>query len=244
MQILIMSKKSKKISVPLLAISMVVVFGVIVTLMRSFYPNKRNSVETESEYKIEILSKSPSGKYIVQKDNKGKVYIVSDSKQKSLMIYDENFNSSNIAWSNNGEILIVTNVAPSKPEDRSAFIDFYESSSANLISNVNIGTGGFYGINEDRAFPPKVSPDQRYVAVQNDLIHAISIFDMKGNLVVKAPTVFKSTELFSPEMYELDGGTYSPFLSYEWAANSKSINYKFLEGRTTYSLDLSRYVAK
>ena len=89
------------------------------------------------------------------------------------------------------------------------------------------------GITYERAFYPVVSPNGKYIAVATDLIRQISIFDFMGNKIKDLQTKYSNVELFSPEMYELEGGKYSPFLDYKWSEDGKAILYRF-EGTEKY----------
>lgn len=197
--------------------------------------NQNNiSVSPSQNYYIRSISDT---EYLLLVTPKSSRVITSNPTMQKYTIFDQ----SNVAWGVNEEIVVITYVSKDPKSDNSrGVMNLISTADANIINSVDLGTGSYYGVSKDQAFPPKLSPDGKYLAVQNDLIHAISIYDTKGQLVVKSPTAFAATKLFSPEMYELDSGTYSPFLEYEWFADSKSINYKFQGGKTTYTLELAK----
>ncbi|MEK9171409.1 MAG: hypothetical protein AAB823_01725 [Patescibacteria group bacterium] len=149
------------------------------------------------------------------------------------------FDKNNIVWNDDESAFAITyiyNIDKEKDGNKTSLttarLAIFSTASGDLVKSIDLD-GSYYGNNVQRAFYPVVSSNGKYIAVATDLIRQISIFDFMGNKIKDLQTKYSNVELFSPEMYELEGGKYSPFLDYKWSEDGKAILYRF-EGTEKY----------
>lgn len=193
-------------------------------------PNQEKN--NNDNFQKTTISKSPSGQYLLRFTEKLGLELVSPNEKITLIdepIKDSgtDFTDKNVTWDKDESSLALTYVANTKkPADKTAILLIF-SNSGNLIKKVDLGKGAYYGINQDIAFPPVASLNGKYIAVQTDLIHKISIFAFLGNRVKDLPTKYANVKLFSNDMYRLEDGKYSPFLDYKWTETGDGVLYRF-----------------
>jgi hypothetical protein len=252
--------KFLKLSPPTLLWFVIIILTLVLVVGWNIRNSMRSNSDIDNEAVLEVLENaeenlhsSPSGKHFVKVLGSDLAVITQSTKYTYIKPVQNQgkIDKSNIAWNHNESIVAITYIA--ETEERTGHLllvsheeankgvndsmmrtgDIIEVTNFGIIKDIDLGKGAFYGNNEEQSFSPVVSPDGKYIAIQTDLIHQISIYDFFGNHLKDLETKYADTELFSDEMYDLEEGKYSPFLDYKWSDDGDKILYRF-EGTEEY----------
>lgn len=234
------------------ALSVVLVLKIKITSPLSIDGSKSASDSFENNNVSQLLAKSPSGKYEIRfaemlannglalKNNQGFQDLVSVPIQ-SAGLGNQGITKENISWNKDESVVAITYIPEQNSKTAKLLISptTWDPGTSPDAHTVDLGSGAFYGVSVDSAFPPVFSTDGKYIAVQTDLIHQISIYDFQGNRIESLMTKYADTPLFSPEMYQLENGKYSPFLEYKWNVAGDGILYRFLGTEQYYEVKMA-----
>jgi hypothetical protein len=235
----LLSTKKIWLIVSIVAIAAVVTVIILLIInLSNAYQNQINNQAAITATPAPAIKVSESGKYQLRFSENSGLNLVTPDRTIPLLndtVIDDSttFDQNNVGWNADESVVVITYV---NILEQNAYIAFYKT-DGELIDKTAL-VEGYYGINLDQAFPPVVSGDGKYIAVQTELIHKISIFDFSGKLVKTLNTKYADVELFSDAMYELEGGTYNPFFEYKWNDDNSGVLYRFQNTDTFFEVKL------
>jgi|GEM_PF-4766335 len=145
-------------------------------------------------------------------------------------ISDQNLKTKNVVWAEDRNLVYLSYIKEnSDPKLRSTYVAMISLKSGNILKELPIESG-FYGAANDFAFPLVINPVTKMLAIQSNYIQSFTVLSPDLLVVKNYQTSWAEIEMFSQEMFDLDG--YTMFLDYRWLDN-QTLEYKFSGSNNT-----------